>query len=129
MKICFYNVTASFIQGGLETYCWEAGRALARRGHSVSIVAGLGGEPRHQEVELLRFPFRREQQWPDFGTRFRRLMERLSFARHSLALFTILLFFFGIFDNAHHGSDISFHIALCKFAGEFAVGMQIAVLE
>jgi glycosyltransferase involved in cell wall biosynthesis len=85
MKICFYNVTASFIQGGLETYCWEAGRALARRGHAVSIVAGLGGEPRHQEVELLRFAFRREQDWPDFGTRFRRLMERLSFARHSLA--------------------------------------------
>ena len=85
MKICFYNVTASFIQGGLETYCWEAGRALARRGHRVSIVAGLGGEPRHQELELLRFPFRREQDWPDLGTRFRRLMERLSFARHSLA--------------------------------------------
>jgi glycosyltransferase involved in cell wall biosynthesis len=85
MKICFYNVTASFIQGGLETYCWEAGRALARRGHQVSIVAGTGGEARHREVELLRFPFRREQAWPDFGTRFRRLMERLSFARHSLA--------------------------------------------
>jgi glycosyltransferase involved in cell wall biosynthesis len=84
MKICFYNVTASFIQGGLETYCWEAGRALARRGHRVSIVAGAGGEARHQEVELLRFPFRQEQTWPDFGTRFRRLMERLSFARHSL---------------------------------------------
>ena len=85
MKICFYNVTASFIQGGLETYCWEAGRALARRGHRVSIVAGLGGEPRHEEVELLRFAFRREQAWPDLGTRFRRLMERLSFARHSLS--------------------------------------------
>jgi glycosyltransferase involved in cell wall biosynthesis len=84
MKICFYNVTASFITGGLETYCWEAGRALARRGHHVSIVAGLGGEPRHTEVELWRFPFRIEQSWPDFGTRFRRLMERLSFARHSL---------------------------------------------
>ena len=27
VKICFYNVTASFIPGGLETYCWEAGRA------------------------------------------------------------------------------------------------------
>ena len=81
MKICFYNVTASFIPGGLETYCWEAGRALARRGHKVSIVAGLGGEPRHDEVELLRFPFRIEQSWPNFGNRFRRLMERLSFAR------------------------------------------------
>lgn len=81
MKLCFYNVTASFIPGGLETYCWEVGRAMARRGHQVSIVAGDRGEPRHAEVTLLRYPFRIEQSWPKFGTRFRRLMERLSFAR------------------------------------------------
>jgi glycosyltransferase involved in cell wall biosynthesis len=84
MKVCFYNVTASFIPGGLETYCWEAGRALARRGHDVTIVAGNRGKARHDEVKLVQFPFRVEQDWPDFGTRFRRLMERLSFARHSL---------------------------------------------
>ena len=81
MRICFYNVTASFIPGGLETYCWEVGRALARRGHEVTIVAGDRGEARHDEVKLVRFPFRIEQSWPNFGTRFRRLMERLSFAR------------------------------------------------
>ena len=84
MRICFYNVTASFIPGGLETYCWEAGRALARRGHDVTIVAGDRGGARHREVKLVQFPFRIEQDWPDLGTRFRRLMERLSFARHSL---------------------------------------------
>jgi len=84
VKICFYNVTASFIPGGLETYCWEAGRALARRGHEVTIVAGNRGKARHDEVKLMQFPFRVEQDWPDLGTRFRRLMERLSFARHSL---------------------------------------------
>ena len=84
MKVCFYNVTASFIPGGLETYCWEAGRALARRGHEVTIVAGDRGKAWHDEVRLVQFPFRVEQDWPDFGTRFRRLMERLSFARHSL---------------------------------------------
>jgi len=84
VKICFYNVTASFIPGGLETYCWEAGRALARRGHDVAIVAGNRGGARHGEVKLVQFPFRIEQDWPDLGTRFRRLMERLSFARHSL---------------------------------------------
>jgi len=81
MKLCFYNVTASFIPGGLETYCWEVGRAMARRGHDVTIVAGDRGEPRHNEVKLVRFPFRIEQSWPHYGTRFRRLMERLSFAR------------------------------------------------
>ena len=84
MKICFYNVTASFIPGGLETYCWEAGRALARRGHQVEIVAGDRGGPWHDEVRLVQFPFRVEQDWPNFGTRFRRLMERHSFSSQSL---------------------------------------------
>jgi glycosyltransferase involved in cell wall biosynthesis len=84
LKICFYNVTASFIHGGLETYCWEVGRALARRGHDVTIVAGNRGGPWHDEVRLVQLPFRIEQAWPNFGTRFRRLMERLSFARRGL---------------------------------------------
>jgi glycosyltransferase involved in cell wall biosynthesis len=86
MKICFYNVTASFIPGGLETYCWEVGHALAKRGHDVTIMAGArGGPARYPELRLVLFPFRIEQDWPNLGTRFRRLMERLSFARHSLA--------------------------------------------
>lgn len=80
MRICFYNVTASFISGGLETYCWEVGRALSRLGHQVTLVAGDRGSPRHNEVKLVQFPFRIEQSWPNYGTRFRRLMERLSFA-------------------------------------------------
>lgn len=80
MKVAFYNVTASFIQGGLETYCWEAGRALARRGHDVTIVAGNRGHARHSEVALVQYPFRAEKEWPDFGVRFRRLAERMSFA-------------------------------------------------
>jgi glycosyltransferase involved in cell wall biosynthesis len=84
MKICFYNVTASYITGGLETYCWEAGRALSRRGHAVEIVAGNRGAAWHDEVRLVQFPFRAELDWPDFGTRFRRLAERISFARRSL---------------------------------------------
>jgi D-inositol-3-phosphate glycosyltransferase len=70
MRICFYNVTASFIPGGLETYCWEVGRALARRGHEVTIAAGDRGGPRHDEVALVRFPFRIEQSWPHLGHRF-----------------------------------------------------------
>ncbi|HXZ54507.1 MAG TPA: glycosyltransferase family 4 protein [Burkholderiales bacterium] len=83
MRICFYNVTSSFIPGGLETYCWEMGRALAQRGHDVALVAGNRGGAWHDEVRLLQFPFRIEQDWPDFGHRFQRLMERLSFARHA----------------------------------------------
>ncbi|HEY6822536.1 MAG TPA: glycosyltransferase family 4 protein [Burkholderiales bacterium] len=85
MKVCFYNVTASFIPGGLETYCWEVARELVRKGHDVTIMAGDKGRARYPEVRLLVYPFRIEQSWPDLGTRFRRLMERLSFARHSIA--------------------------------------------
>jgi glycosyltransferase involved in cell wall biosynthesis len=85
MRVCFYNVTATYLKGGLETYCWEAGRAMARRGHEVSIVAGNRGDARHGEVRLVQFPFRAEKEWPDLGVRFRRLAERLSFARHALA--------------------------------------------
>jgi glycosyltransferase involved in cell wall biosynthesis len=79
-----YNVTSCFIPGGLETYYWEMGRALARRGHEVTLVAGARGGAWHDEVRLIQFPFRIEQDWPDFGHRFQRLMERLSFARNAL---------------------------------------------
>lgn len=84
MKICIYNVTSCHLHGGLETYCWEMGRALARRGHEVSLVAGARGNAWHNEVTLAQFPFRLEQEWPNFGHRFQRLMERLSFARLAL---------------------------------------------
>jgi len=84
MKVAFYNVTATSIHGGLETYCWEVGRALARRGHEVNIIAGDRGGAWHQEVALHQFTFRPENEWPDLGVRFRRLAERLSFARASL---------------------------------------------
>lgn len=84
MKICFYNVTATYLGGGLETYCWEAGRAMARRGHHVDVVAGNRGMARHSEASLVQFSFRPEMEWPDLGVRFRRLAERASFASASL---------------------------------------------
>ncbi|HZF19015.1 MAG TPA: glycosyltransferase family 4 protein [Burkholderiales bacterium] len=84
MRICIYNVTSCHLHGGLETYCWEMGRALARRGHEVTLAAGARGGAWHGEVKLAQFPFRLEQDWPDFGHRFQRLMERLSFARTAL---------------------------------------------
>ena len=84
MKICMYNVTSCYVTGGLETYYWEMGRALARRGHDVTLVAGARGAAWHDEVRLVQFPFRVEQEWPNFGHRFQRLMEHLSFARYTL---------------------------------------------
>ena len=83
MRICFYNVTASFKTGGLETYCWELGHALAQKGHEVVIVAGLGGKQRYEDVKLIEFPFKEREKFINFGTRFRKLFERLSFGIHS----------------------------------------------
>lgn len=80
MKICFYNLTAGFKTGGLETYCWEVGRALVRQGHQVHIIGGMGGKARNEEVRLISLPYRPRDSFPNLGTRFRKLAERLSFA-------------------------------------------------
>lgn len=86
MKICFYNLTAGFKTGGLETYCWEAGRALAKLGHEVHIFGGEGGKARNGDVRLVALPYVPRDRFPNFGTRFRKLAERLSFARHAKPL-------------------------------------------
>lgn len=83
MKICFYNLTAGFKSGGLETYCWEVGRALARQGHAVHIFGGEGGAARNDEVKLIALPYTPRDRFPNFGTRFRKLAERLSFAKRA----------------------------------------------
>jgi glycosyltransferase involved in cell wall biosynthesis len=81
MRIGIYNVTASLHYGGLETYAWEVGEALVQRGHPVEIIAGEGGAARSDRIPMLTFPFRARSRFPDLGTRFCKLMERLSFAR------------------------------------------------
>ena len=91
MKICFYNVTASLTLGGLETYIWELGRELADRGHDVTVVTGSGGRSRQSAISMVEFPFVPRRAFPPFPnlspgfrSRYRKLCERLSFARHAL---------------------------------------------
>jgi glycosyltransferase involved in cell wall biosynthesis len=91
VRICFCNLTAGFKSGGLETYCWEAGHALAGLGHHVTVVGGKGAEganggagPRHADVRLLALPYTSRVRFPNLGSRFRKFMERRSFARHAL---------------------------------------------
>lgn len=84
MKICVYNVTTGHVRGGLETYCIEIGKALARRGHQVTLVVGEGARHlRNIGLGVETFPFRHRSTFADFGTRYRKLMERVSFARHA----------------------------------------------
>jgi glycosyltransferase involved in cell wall biosynthesis len=81
MKIALCNLTTTTKSGGIETFNWEMARALAKRGHSVHIYGGkdsfLYDNP--SGIPVYTFPYIRRERFPNFGTRFRRFMERLSF--------------------------------------------------
>ncbi len=82
MKICLYNVTTGHVRGGLETYCIEMGKALARRGHQATLVLGDGAQHINEAgLDVVKYPFRHRSTFSDFGTRYRKLMERVSFGR------------------------------------------------
>jgi len=85
MKIAIYNLTATTKLGGLETFSWEMARELAGRGFEVEILAGHGELRGRQApgLEVHTFPFRPRERFPDLGSRFRKLAERLSLARHA----------------------------------------------
>lgn len=90
MKICVFNVTSTIAEigsaevGGLEAHAFRLADALIRRGHEVVL---FGGAP-HREFPLpptaarvRRFPHVATARLPDFGTRFRKFMQRYLFAR------------------------------------------------
>ncbi len=83
MKIAIYNVTTAVKVGGIETFCWEIGKALYELGNDVEIISGEGKELQHSFLKLTIFPFRDRTKFPNFGTRFRKLMERLSFFKNA----------------------------------------------
>src|SRR5262249_54551683 len=69
------------MMGGAVNYVWALVRFLRKNGHDARIVAGAVPQPVriYPDVPLELFPFRRRERFPDFGTRFRKLMERCSF--------------------------------------------------
>lgn len=86
MKIAIYNVTTSFQLGGIETYCIEMGSSLRNMGHEVDWIAGDGKEILVENREgFILFPYTPRELFWNFGTRFRKLMERLSFAKNTFS--------------------------------------------
>lgn len=84
MKIAFIDVTTTVFFGGIQTAVWELAKTLSDLGHTVTVYGGegpvrpdLGGRP----VTIHTAPFTARENFPNFGTRFRKLAERLSFAR------------------------------------------------
>ncbi len=86
MKIAFYNLTTTTKAGGIETFNWEMAGTLAKRGHTVDIYGGKGDACRETpaNVEVYQYSFIRRESVPDFGTRFRKFVERLTFGTHAL---------------------------------------------
>lgn len=86
MKIAFYNLTTTTKSGGIETFNWEMAKVLRKRGYAVHIYGGRGNFPfdRPANTPVHTYPYIRRESFPNFGTRFRRFMERLSFGLFTL---------------------------------------------
>ncbi len=90
MKICVFNVTSTIERigsaeiGGLEAHAFRLADALVRRGHEAVL---FGGAPRAEvplpstAARVRRFPYLETSRLPDFGTRFRKFVQRYLFAR------------------------------------------------
>ena len=86
MKIALYEVTSTISIGGIQTFVWGMAEALARKGHIVHIYGGNGDirASYHDNITVFTFPYLPRQKVPDFGSRFRKFVERLSFNLFSL---------------------------------------------
>lgn len=89
-RIVFIDVTATVSYGGVQTCVWRLAEQLAAMGHDVAVFGGEGsirpaGLP--SNVEIHTFPFIPRNRVPDFGTRFQRIVERISMARHARKAF------------------------------------------
>jgi glycosyltransferase involved in cell wall biosynthesis len=86
-KIAFYNLTTTTKSGGIETFNWEMANALNKRGHMVHIYGGRGDAIFQHPVSfpVYTYPYIRREYFPNFGTRFRRFTERLTFGFFTLS--------------------------------------------
>jgi len=96
MKICLFNVTSTMDVigsgevGGVEAYTFRLGLALKQRGHDVIL---FGGSPKNgrsfyeSTLKVKLFPYLETSGIPNLGTRFRRLAQRLHFARSARSEF------------------------------------------
>lgn len=86
MKIAFIDVTTTVFFGGIQTAVWELAKTLADMGHDITVYGGEGKvrpELGGRRIDVRIYPFTPRERFPNFGTRFRKLAERLSFARQA----------------------------------------------
>jgi glycosyltransferase involved in cell wall biosynthesis len=85
VKIALYNLTTTTRRtGGVESFVWDLGRELARRGHTITIIGGVG--PRREPapgVQIITYPFISRRFWQSLPLLRRayaeaKLLERLT---------------------------------------------------
>lgn len=85
-RIAFIDVTVTVSYGGLQTAVWKLADRFAAFGHEVSVFGGEGAlrpATLHPNVHVYTFPFRPREKVIDLGSRFQRIIERLSYACHA----------------------------------------------
>ncbi|WP_028454044.1 glycosyltransferase family 4 protein [Chitinilyticum litopenaei] len=95
MKIGFIDVTATVSFGGVQTAVWQLAMALHDLGHDVHVFGGKGNispDLGGRAITIHRFAFTPREQVPNLGSRFRRIIERLSLARNARKTVTELDF-------------------------------------
>ena len=93
MKICLYNVTSTMDLpgtsevGGTEEFSFRLAETWQSLGHEVILVGGeppAGASTRTTTVPLKLFPCRETREILDLGSRYRKLIQRLHFAKKAL---------------------------------------------
>lgn len=85
-RLALIDVTATVSYGGVQTAVWELARALADMGHDVTVFGGDGAirpDLGRRSIRVETFPFTPREKVLDLGTRFRRIVERWTFAMHA----------------------------------------------
>lgn len=86
MKIGLIDVTITMSYGGIQTAVWELAKQLHDAGHEVHLYGG-NGDVRHElagrQIHIHTYPYTPREKVIDLGGRFRRIVERYSFARYA----------------------------------------------
>jgi D-inositol-3-phosphate glycosyltransferase len=102
MRIALYNLTTTTRFGGVESFVWDLGRELARRGHAVTIIGGVG--KRHElapGVRVLMFPFINRYRFQALPLLRRAYAEAKLLERLSLAIAALPELIAGGYDIIH----------------------------
>lgn len=86
MKMALFNVTTTIKKGGIENFSLGLAKKLKEKGFHIHLYSGLSKNSLEnlRGIEFFLFPFIPRNKFPDLGSRFRKFMERLSFAYYAL---------------------------------------------